>query len=120
MNGKKLSKEQNEASNYIFSQIPKLKKLDNLKEFNDAMNKIKEKAEIIQLATLQRFTILFYSIYNDLSFKEKNKDTQRLIKLADYMINNFKKENFLNLVQSEINTNFSKEDFKDYKIFEDR
>ena len=120
MNGKKQSKEQNEASNYILTEIPKLKKIHNLENFNDAMKKIKDNAEIIPLATLQKFAILLYSFYNDLSFKEKNKDTQRLIKLADYMINNLNKKEFLNLIQSEINAKFSKEDFKDYKIFEDR
>ena len=93
MNGKKQSKEQNEASNYILTEIPKLKKIHNLENFNDAMKKIKDNAEIIPLATLQKFAILLYSFYNDLSFKEKNKDTQRLIKLADYMINNLNKNN---------------------------
>ena len=63
MNGKKQSKEQNEASNYILTEIPKLKKIHNLENFNDAMKKIKDNAEIIPLATLHMdldLLLIFY------------------------------------------------------------
>lgn len=120
MNGNKSKNQQNDALNFIHKEIPKLKKLGNLEKFNDSMQQIKEMEEKAQLGILQKFAILFYSIYNELSFKEQNKDIQRLIKLADYMINSFKKDDILNQIQSEINKNFSEEDFKNHKIFEDR
>lgn len=120
MNGNKSKNQQNDALNFIHKEIPKLKKLRNLEKFNDSMQQIKEMEEKAQLGILQKFAILFYSIYNELSFKEQNKDIQRLIKLADYMINSFKKDDILNQIQSEINKNFSEEDFKNHKIFEDR
>ena len=47
-----------------------------------------------------------------------NQYVKKVIKLADLMILNFNKENLLNLIQGEIDTNFS-DYFKTFKIFED-
>ena len=83
---------------------------------------IKAILKLIKNLILQKFTILFFSIYNKLSYKDQNYEIQRLINLADYMINIFKKDEIeiLNEIQSEINKNFSEEDFKNFKIFENR
>ena len=118
-NNSSIDKEQLEALNALIDEISKTRKLQNIEIFNKAMNDIKKKAELIPLLNIQKFSLSFYQIYNNLVIKEPNQYAKKLIKLADSMLLNFKKENLLNMIQNEINMNFL-EDFKTFKIFNDK
>ena len=118
-NNSSIDKEQLEALNALIDEISKSRKLQNIEIFNKAMNDIKKKAELIPLLNIQKFSLSFYQIYNNLVIKEPNQYAKKLIKLADSMLLNFKKENLLNMIQNEINMNFL-EDFKTFKIFNDK
>ena len=115
----KLSKEHMIKLNDLTDELLKTKKIRNLQEFNEIMKKINKEAKIIQLSLIQKFILLFYSYYNNLVSESQNEKKAKLIKLANLMITNFKKENILNSIQTEINMNFSN-DFKNYKIFSDK
>ena len=115
----KLSKEHMIKLNDLTDELLKTKKIRNLQEFNEIMKKINKEAKIIQLSLIQKFILLFYSYYNNLVSESQNEKEAKLIKLANLMITNFKKENILNSIQTEINMNFSN-DFKNYKIFSDK
>ena len=103
----------------LFNQISNIKKQKDLDKFKEELGKLNENAEKISLSMIQKFIILFYNYYNDFTFKEQNNYIGKLIRLAKIMINNIKKPKILNLIQSEINTNFY-DDFKNYKIFADK
>ena len=110
---------ENNSLDTLFIELTKLKNLNNLERFNEEIRILYEKAEQIPLLMIQKFIIIFYSHYNNLVCKEQNNYIRKLIQLATIMINNFKKPNILNIIQSEINQNFI-EDFKNYKIFADK
>ena len=121
MKENKPSEIQDNSVNTLFNEISNLKNVKNLETFNKEMRTLKEKAEKIDLSIIHKFIIQFYANYNNLAFKEQNKYMKKLILLATFMVNNFKKTelNLLNIIQSEINQNFVN-DFKNYKIFADK
>ncbi len=49
------------------------------------MNDIKKKAETIPLLNIQKFSISFYHIYNNLAIKKPNQYIKTLIKSDDSM-----------------------------------
>ena len=115
-----IDKVQLEALNTLIDEISKTRELQNLKIFNEAMNDIKRKAEAIPFSNIQKFFLSFYHIYNNLSIKEPNQYVKKVIKLADSILLIFKEENLLNLIQNELNINFSEEfKYKTFKIFND-
>ena len=84
MNSKNSSidKEQLEA---LIGEISKSRELQNLEIFNETMNDIKKKAETIPLLNIQKFSISFYHIYNNLAIKKPNQYIKTLIKSDDSM-----------------------------------
>ena len=113
-----IDKEQIKALNVLKNEISKSRKLQNPEIFNETMNDIKKKAETIPLLYIEKISMTFYQIYNNLAIKKPNQYVKKVIKLADLMILNFNEENLLNLIQNEIDTNFS-DYFKTFKIFDD-
>ena len=84
----------------LIDEVKKTKNLTDVEAMKESMNKIKEISENLELQTIQKFTILFYSYYNHLT--DKNEYTEKLIYISLFMIDNFNRENILELIQSEI------------------
>ena len=120
MNSSKLSKAQIETLKFIANELSKMKSINDLEIFNDKMKLIIEKSGTIPLLVIQKFAILFFSFYNNLIVKEQNQFNQKLIHLADFMINNFRQKDLLTLINNEIDSSFCEEDFKNIKIFSDK
>ena len=97
----------------IIDTISRAKKAKSLDKFNEIMISLYSET---QLSIRQKFSLMFYSFYNHLTPKNKNKDIQKLIDLSNFMINNIQIENILPYLENEINKCVPKE-FENYKIF---
>ena len=117
MGDNKLAEEQDKSLQTLISYISNVKKINNQEKFNELMSDLNLKAKTMPLSTIQRFSILFYSYYNHLTFQNQNKDTKMLTELSNYMINNLQDKKILSLIQGQINKNFSNK-FNYHKILE--
>ena len=115
MGDNKLAEEQDKSLQTLISYISNVKKINNQEKFNELMLDLNLKVKTMPLSTIQRFSILFYSYYNHLTFQNQNKDTKMLTELSNYMINNLQDKKILSLIQGQINKNFSNK-FNYHKI----
>ena len=106
MNSRKQNTKEDEKKSLI-DEIEKTKNLSDLEVMKETMTKIKKISETIELKAIQKFIILFYSFYNHLT--DKNEHTKKLIHMSLYMIENFNKENILELIENELIKIFSKD-----------
>ena len=102
MGDNKLAEEQDKSLQTLISYISNVKKINNHEKFNELMLDLNLKVKTMPLSTIQRFSILFYSYYNHLTFQNQNKDTKILTELSNYMINNLQDKKILSLIQCKI------------------
>ena len=100
----------------LLDDISQIKNIKNPEKFNEVMKDLNKKAQAFPLTNIQKFTLMFYSYYNDINCKKKNNENKKLIRLSNYMIENISNQNILPFIQREINENFTS-DFRNYKIF---
>ena len=100
----------------IIDTIYRAKKSKTSDKFNEIMIPLYYEIQTAQLPITQKFSLMFYSFYNHLIPKSKNKDIQKLIDLSNFMINNIQFQNILPYLENEINKCVQKE-FENYKIF---
>ena len=114
MKGNKPNQEKDIKERFIYEELIKTKNINNIINFNKTMETLEQKIQTEKLSVLQKFTILFYSHYNHLTYQTKKE--KKLYELSLFMLSNFRSHNILSLVQDEINENYQ-EDFKNFKIF---
>ena len=116
MNEDNNSEEHEKLIENIIDTISRAKKAKSLDKFNEIIIPLYSETQTAHLPITQRFSLMFYSFYNHLTPKNKNKDIQKLIDLSNFMINNIQFQNILPYLENEINKCVPKE-FENYKIF---
>ena len=85
-------------------KLTKSKSIYNLKEMKEILDIMNQLSQNMELSKIQTFIISFYSYYNNLT--SNNTFNEKIIQLSLFMVDNFKNDNLLKLIQNEISQIF--------------